>query len=238
MSAVDGSPVSTGSERLLVRSLWPGRGGPRRYCGWGEQLIGPVRRPRHCVLAAGVAVAVALGPSWRVQAAGTTPGAVANRHLIGVTVSAGFAGIGSGRAGCRTAPAVAPGYWYGQYLSQRGVDHLRRRPAGAQLAAGVRSQAWRAGDQSRLEQSTAMPVRGLCGAMTGPGIGCPSVSHWPGAGFRDMSFTYPVGAARADIQTLACREWAAEEPAQPAHGGCMAEGIAERMKAVCGACWS
>jgi hypothetical protein len=230
MSAVDGSPVSTGSGRVLVRSLWPGPGGPRRYCGWGEQMIGPVRRPRHYVLAAGVAVAIALGPSWRVHAAGITPGAVANRHLIGVTVSAGFAGMGGGRAGCRAAPAVAPGYGHGQYLSQRGVDHLRRRPAGAQLAAGVRSQAWRAGDQSRPEQSAATPVRGLRDAMAGPGISCPSASRWPEAGFRDMSFTYPAGAARADIQTLACREWAAGEPARPPHGGCMAEGIAERMQ--------
>jgi hypothetical protein len=230
MSAVDGSPVSTGSERVLVRALWPGPGGPRRYCGWGKQMIGPVRRPRHYVLVAGMAVAVALGPSWRVHAAGIAPGLVANRHLIGVTVSARFAGTGGGRAGCRAAPAVAPGYGYGQYLSQRGVDHLRRRPAGAQLAAGAWSQAWRAGDQSRPEQSTATPVRGLRGAMAGPGISCPSVSRWPEAGFRDMSFTYPVGAARADIQTLACREQAAGEPARPPHGGCMAEGIAERIQ--------
>jgi hypothetical protein len=230
MSAVDGSPVSTGSERVLVRALWPGPGGPRRYCGWGKQMIGPVRRPRHYVLVAGMAVAVALGPSWRVHAAETTPGAGANRHLIGVTVSAGFAGMGGGRAGCRAAPAVAPGYGYGQYLSQRGVDHLRRRPAGAQLAAGVRSRAWRAGDQSRPEQSTATRVSGLRGAMAGPGISCPSVSRWPEAVGRDMSFTYPAGAARADIQTLPCREWAAGEPARPAHGGCMAEGIAERMQ--------
>jgi hypothetical protein len=171
ISTVDGSPVPAGPQRVLVRSLWLGPRGPRRYCGWGEQLIGPVRRPRHYVLAAGVAAAVALGPCWHVHVAGITPGAVANRHLSGVSVSAWFAGMGAGPARCRAAPAVAPGYEYRRYLSQRGVDHLRRRPAGAQLAADVLSQAWRAGDQSSPEPSATTQVRGLHGAIAEPGIG-------------------------------------------------------------------
>jgi len=228
MSAVDSSPVSSRSERVLVRSPWPGPGGPRRYRGWGEQIIGPVRRPRHYVLAAGVAVAVALGPSWRVHAAGITPGPVANRHLIGVTVSAGFAGMGRGRAGCRAAPAVAPGYGYGQHLSQRGVDHLWHRLAAARPAAGVRSQAWRAGDRSGPEQSTATRARGWRGAIAGSDMACPSVSRWRGARLWDMPPTYAVGRARGDNRTLACREWAPGVPTQAAHGRCMAGGIAER----------
>src|SRR5262249_31378965 len=151
-------------------SLGHGPGAARRYCGLGEQMIGPVRRPRHYVLAAGVAVAVALGPSWHVHVAGITPSAVANRHLRGVSVSAWFAGIGDGPARSGAAPGAAPGYGYGPSLVPRRVGPLRRRPAGARLAADVRSQAWRAGDQSRPEQSTATPVQGLRGAMMAPGI--------------------------------------------------------------------
>src|SRR6266550_7401649 len=104
MSAVDGSPVSAGSKRVLAHSLWPGPGGPGRpgrFCGRGEQLIGPVRRPWHCVLAAGVAVAVALGPCWRVHVTGITSGAVrASHRLFEVTVPSGFAGVDGGRVGC------------------------------------------------------------------------------------------------------------------------------------------
>jgi hypothetical protein len=188
MSAVDDSPVSAGSERGLAHSLWPGPGcpgRPGRYWRWGGQLIGPVRRPRRCVLAAGMAVAVALGPSWRVHVTGITPNAVANRYLIRVTAAAGFAGMGGGRAGCRAAPAVAPGYGHGQHLSQRGVDHLWHRLAAARPAASVRSQAWRAGDRSGPEQSTATRARGWRGAIAGSDMACPSVSRWwgaPGAG--------------------------------------------------------
>ncbi len=143
----------------------PARRQVRRRGRTPRSLIGPVRRPRRCVLAAGIAVAVALGQFWRVHITGITPSVVANRHLIRVSVSAGFAGMGGGRAGCRAAPAAAPGYGYSQHLPQRGVDHLRHRPAGAQLTAGVRSQAWRPGDQSSPKLSTAHG-HGDCGMLS------------------------------------------------------------------------
>jgi hypothetical protein len=239
MSAVDGSPVSARSKRGLARSLWPGPGGPGRpgrCCGRGEQLIGPVRRPRHCVLAAGIAVAVALGPSWRVHVTGITPGAVrASHRLFEVTASPGLAGGGEDRTGCPAAPAVIPGHGHGRELSQRGAGHLQHQPAGAQhagaqSAAGVRSRARRAADQSDPGRPTGTGTPELRGAAAVSGIACLSASRWPRAGFRDMSFTYPAGSTRGDIQTLACRQLAAGKPAQAAHGGCMAGRIAERMQ--------
>ncbi len=234
MSAVDGSPVSAGSKRVLAHSLWPGPGGPGRpgrFCGRGEQLIGPVRRPWHCVLAAGVAVAVALGPCWRVHVTGITSGAVrASHRLFEVTVPSGFAGVDGGRVGCPVAPAETPSHGHGREVSQLGAGHLRHQPAGTPPGAGGRSQAWRAADQSDPEQPTGTGTPGLRSAIAASGIACPSASRRPGAGLRDTSFTYPVEAARADIQTLACREWAAGEPAQAAHDGCIADAIAERMQ--------
>ena len=79
MSTVYDPPVSTGSRQPHPNSPWSGPGGPggpSGYGGWGEEPGRPGRRPRRYVLAAGVAIAVALGSFLGLRATGITPGAV------------------------------------------------------------------------------------------------------------------------------------------------------------------
>jgi S1-C subfamily serine protease len=78
MSTVYDPPVWAGPEQMPQPAPWPGLGGPAGpggpggYGGGGEGPNSPVRRPRRYALAAGVAIALALGASLGLRAVSDT----------------------------------------------------------------------------------------------------------------------------------------------------------------------
>jgi hypothetical protein len=97
MNAAEGLPVSAESGRVVL--YLPGQvvpGSLARNCGRRGELLDTRRNPRHCVVAAGVAVAVVLCLCW-ARTSRIPPGfAMLNSHAIETTAQIGSAGKGGG----------------------------------------------------------------------------------------------------------------------------------------------
>jgi hypothetical protein len=105
--------------------------------------------------AAGVAVAVAWGPCWRVHVTGITSGAVqASHRLFEVTVSSGFADVDGGRVGCRS-----------------GVFPSIVSPTAAIVTRGSRGRA------AVLPDPAGVLARWAAAVFTAPPAGLPAAEH-------------------------------------------------------------
>ncbi len=236
MSTIYDPPVSVRSESAPAHSNWPGLGcpsdpvGQAAYGGSDEEPGSPVRQPRHHVLAAGVAIALALGASWGVRATGTTSGAAVSASNLAIEGAASIkvADIGNGRAICAAALVATPGHLLGRGLFRRRIDHLRQQPGPR------RPQPWPAADQSDPDwpagRAAGARPPGLRGAVAVSGIACRSARRSSGTRLRTMSFARPAGRTRHDIRALACMEWATEGSAESTHGGCLTDKGIERAQ--------
>jgi hypothetical protein len=230
MSRIYDPPVSAGSEQAPANSSWPGPGypsGPAAYGGSGGDPGSPVRRPRRRVLAAGVAVALALGTSWGLRGAGITAGAKppASNYVIEGATPIKFTDMGSSRARCTAAHVATSDHLLGRRPFRRRLDNLPQRLGRDQQPGPRRPRPWPAADQSDPDRSAsraggARPP-GLRGAITASGIACRTARRSSGTHLRTTSFVQPAGRARQDIRTLACVEWATEGSIQSTHGGCL-----------------
>jgi hypothetical protein len=197
-----------------------------------------VRRSRHCILAAGVAVAVALSlsPSLAHAIRITSGSAALNNHAIQTTPRIKLAGTGNGDEGCTGGPPLSPRHLHGQDSFQRGLDGLRHQPVRALQAAYVRPQLKPATGSPEDEQlasgATGIRASGLRGTIAAPDISCPSARRWFRVRRSALSLWRPFGRARDDIHTLAFREWTAGRPARSKRGACMADVAAERMQTL------
>lgn len=225
MSAANDPQVSAGSGRAFLR--WPGRGAADRlgrHRGPDDGFRG--RRPRHCAVAAGVAVAVVL--CW-VHTSRVLPGpAVRSGRAIQATARIRPAGEGKSDEGCA-----------GERSRLQGTDWWRLAPGDRRqqsvrvfLAAYVRSRQ-SASDSPGLgqiaERTAGIRVLGWRGIIVAPGIGCRPAGRWLGAGYQVMSYRLPSGPARYRFGVLAFNGRVAWGPGRSRRGGCAAGEVADRV---------
>jgi len=166
MSAADGLSASAGSGQPALPSPRPGRGArgargapgdPASCRGQADGLAEPGWRPRRCMVAAGMAVAVVLCLSWGHGPRITSGSAALDDHAVQATARIRFAGTGVGD--CVREPAVSPGRLLGQDSAARGGDGPRHALA-------------------QVLQAPLIPIAGPSVSMAGPGSACPAVRRW------------------------------------------------------------
>ena len=212
---VDGSLVSAGSGPAPVNWLWPGPGacglltsfrtGAGQWQGW-------VRRSGRCMLAAGVAVAVALGPASGARTDGVTAAVMAEHgYALKTTALIRLSGMGVGRARCVAVPGVRWSNPSGMDPFHRGFDHLGQQLARArQVAVARRGGAWQAAGLSGREPSVSGRTRiwapGVRHARGKPDIACrtmPSLAGGcPGSVVRAAHAACPPGHPHAGLHGM------------------------------------
>jgi hypothetical protein len=234
MGLADGPPVSAGSGPAFLPS--PGRGAPggaTRYRGQGNRVQDATWKPRRCILAAGVAVAVVLCMSWAHTFRVPSGFAVLNGHVVETVALIRPAGTGNG--GCAAESALAASQLQGEDLIRRGLSELRQQPVRVFLAAYVRSQKSATDSPDPEQRPNGAPgirVQGGRAIIAVPGTACRSVGFWFRAGHLAVSFLPPYGHARHGIGVLAFRGWAAEGPIRSKRDGCVADEVAERTQGL------
>ena len=231
MSTVDGSLVSAGSRPAPVNLLRPGLGacgllasfrtGVGEWRGWA-------RRSGRCMLAAGVAVAVALGPASGARTDRVTAAVMAEHgYALKTTALIRLGGMGVGRARCVVVAGVPWSIPSGMGPFHRGLDHLQQQLARARQVAVARlGGAWQAAGLSGRERSVSGRT----------GVWAPGVRHateMPAVACRTMPSPQRADQARLSgqliprtpvaIRTLACMEWAPGGSVGSRRGGCVAD---------------
>ncbi len=229
MSAADDPQVSAGSGRALPSR--PGRGAPggsARYRGRDDGLRDTGRRPRQCVAATGVAVAVMLCMCWMHASRGLPGFAMRSGDAVQATVWIRPAGAGHGAAGCAGGPGRDRSHLQGRDWFRRGPGG-RRQPVRVFLAAYVRSQPPASGSPGPGQFAEGVRVPGWRGIILAPGTGCRPAGRWLGGGYQAVSYRLPSGAARHGIGVLAFNGQGAWGPGRSRRGGCAAGGAADRV---------
>jgi hypothetical protein len=182
------------------------------------------------MLAAGVAVAVALGPVSGARTDRVTAAVMAEHgYALKTTALIRLSGMGVGRARCAAVAGVPRSNPSGMDPFHRGLDHLQQQLARARQVAVVRvGGAWLAAGLSGRERSvsgrTGIRAPGVRHAREMSAIACRAMPSLQGAAQARLSGQL-IRRAHLAIRTLACMEWAPGGPAGSRRGGCMADVI-------------
>lgn len=232
MNAAEGPPVSAESRRPGL-SL-PGQAMPgslARNYGRHSELLDTGRNPRHCVVAAGVAVAVVLCLCW-ARTSRIPPGfAMLNSHAIQTTTQIESGGGGS--EACTTGSPQARWYLRGMVSLRPGHSGTRQNLVGIFLAAYVRSRVPPADSPDSAQLAARAP------GIPGPGwhVRSPLSGTCHSAG-RQLQVTHQTASSwrayghRRGISVLAFNRWAALGASRSKADNCSAgevAGLAQRL---------
>lgn len=236
-------PVEAESGRAPLNLRWLGRGAHGLLDGAPERVLKSAVRAAQCgrrFLPAGVAVAVALGPSHSVRGL-TEAGIAAGNSALEITALVKPGDMGAARAWCRSALGVPGNELVGTDQVRRSLDLRRHRRIGTWRTIRP-AAAWRLGGFSDREWPTPQGImamaRGWPGVSGAPRVACrfgPGRPGTPGTARPTLLASH----ARIAVRTLACLQWVPAASAEPPHTACMADAAAggahlERMAGLDG----